>query len=154
MITPHQLQLADALLSGAVLGAIFVGTAYAIRRHTDRILAGVMIVAALAYVLFAFALDADARPAWLAVELAGVALYGGMAVRGVRGSPWWLVAGWLLHPLWDVALHYAGPGAHFAPVWWTVPCLSWDLVTAGYVALRIVRGTHPAGARVAAAGAR
>ncbi|HYG67895.1 MAG TPA: hypothetical protein VD838_09555, partial [Anaeromyxobacteraceae bacterium] len=71
MLTPHQLQLAEALLSGAVLGAIFVGTAYAIRRHTDRILAGILIVAALAYVLFAHSLDPAARPAWLAVELAG-----------------------------------------------------------------------------------
>jgi hypothetical protein len=153
MLTPHQLQLADALLSGAVLGAIFVGIAYAIRRHTDRILAWGLIVAALAYVVFSFSLDADARAGWLAVELAGVAVYGAMALRGVRGSPWWLAAGWLLHPLWDVALHYAGPGGTFAPTWWTIPCLSWDLLTAAYVAYRIVWRTHPLGARIARAAA-
>ena len=47
-------------------------------------------------------------------------------------------------PVWDGVLHYYGPGGAFAPTWWTVPCISWDLLTAAYIAWRIVRGTHPA----------
>jgi hypothetical protein len=135
MLTPREFAL--ALVNGAVLGAATTALAFAFPRLTRRILAAVLVGAALAYVVFAW--SAGESPRWLLLELAGVAVYGGMAVRGVRGSPWWLVAGWTLHPLWDAALHYFGPGGGFAPTWWTVPCISWDLVTAGWIALRIVR---------------
>ena len=132
----------SALAAGAVNGALSVVAAHLIRRYTRQILAGVLVVAALAYIVFAWM--AGESPAWLALEVLGVAVYGTMAVLGVRGSPWWLVAGWTLHPVWDVALHYAGPGGSFAPTWWTVPCLSWDLVTAAYIAYMIVRGAFAA----------
>ena len=79
---------------------------------------------------------------WLAVELAGVAIYGYAAVRGVRGSAWWLVAGLALHPVWDVALHYAGPGRAVAPDWYTTWCLTYDLMSAAIAAIAILIGTH------------
>jgi hypothetical protein len=47
--------------------------------------------------------------------LIGVAIDGGMALRGLRGSAWWIAAGWARHPIWDVALHFFGPGRTFAP---------------------------------------
>lgn len=125
-----------ALPAGAILGAIFVGLAYALPRYTRQILVFGLIVAALPYVHFS--VNANARPIWLATELAGVALYGAIAARGLRGSLWWLVAGWALHPVWDIALHYAGPGRAIAPDWYTIPCLGWDLVVAGVIAYYIV----------------
>lgn len=132
----------SALLAGAVSGAIFVGAAYATSRYTRRILVAGLIVAALVYVYFAA--DARTGAGWLAAELLGVAVYGGVALRGLRGSAWWIAAGWALHPVWDVALHFAGPGRAFAPAWYTVSCLTWDLVVAAVVAYRAVRGSRAA----------
>ena len=124
------------LVIGAVLGAAFVLTAFLRRRRTRPWLVVGLIVVALAYVWFA-----RERPAWLLVELAGVGVYGAVSWAGLRGSPWWIVAAWALHPVWDIVLHYVGPGRAFAPVWYAVPCVSFDLVVAVYVAYR-VRDRH------------
>jgi hypothetical protein len=130
----------NALVGGAVQGAVMTFVAIAIPRFTRHILAAVLVVAALFYVYFA--LDAHTSAPWLAAELAGVGIYGYAAMRGVRGSAWWLVAGWALHPLWDVALHYTGPGRAFAPAWYTTSCLTWDLMVAGIAAIAILIGTQ------------
>ena len=130
----------DHLVGGAVNGTILALIAVAVPRFTRQILAAVLVVAGLFYV--GFALEAHAGGAWLAAELMGVGIYGYAAVRGVRGSAWWLVAGWALHPVWDVVLHRAGPGHGFAPAWYTTSCLGWDLMVAGVAALAILVGTH------------
>ena len=130
----------DHLVAGAVVGATLTIVAIAIPRYTRHLLAVGLVVAALDYVGFAAFAHADAG--WLGAELLGVAIYGAVALRGVRHSAWWLVAGWALHPVWDVALHYAGPGRAFAPEWYTVSCLSWDLATAAIVAVAILIGTQ------------
>lgn len=130
------MQAAVLLVIGVVLGALFLLVAFGFRRHTRRWLVIGLIVVALAYVSFA-----RERPAWLLVELAGVGLYGAVSWAGLCGSPWWIVAAWALHPVWDIVLHYVGPGRAFAPVWYTVPCVSFDLVVAVYVAYR-VRDRH------------
>ena len=75
------------------------------------------------------------RQRLLVGELVGIAIYSAMGLRGVRGSTWWLVAGWALYPVWDVALHFFGPGHAFAPETYTITCLSFDLVVAAYVAV-------------------
>jgi hypothetical protein len=130
----------NSLVGGAVQGAVMTFVAIAIPRFTRHILAAVLVVAALFYV--GFALEAHTSVLWLAAELAGVGIYGYAAVRGVRGSAWWLVAGWALHPIWDVALHYRGPGRTFAPAWYTTSCLTYDLMVAGVAAIAILIGTH------------
>lgn len=126
------------LLAGAILGAAFVLLAFALRAYTLQILVVGLISAAAAYVWFA--LDAGESSTWLVIELVGIGIYGAMGLRGLRGSPWWLAAGWAFHPLWDIALHYVGPGDSFAPDWYALLCLSFDLVVAGYIAYRITRG--------------
>ena len=128
-------QIALILLNGAVGGAVLVLIAHLVRRFTREILAAILIVAAAFYVWFAA--REGAGPAWMAAEVLGVLLFGGMAVAGVRGSPWWLAAGWALHPVWDIALHYFGPGRAFAPEPYAIACLSWDWVVAAYLAYRI-----------------
>ena len=128
------------LVGGAVNGTILAIVAIAATRYTRHILAGVLVVAALCYV--GFAIEAQAGAAWLAVELAGVGVFGWVAWRGFRGSAWWLVAGWAMHPVWDVALHHAGPGRGFAPEWYTTSCLTWDVMVAGMAAIAILIGTH------------
>jgi hypothetical protein len=90
-----------------------------------------LIVAAGAY--FGFAIGAGAGPRWTLVELAQCIVYGAMALLGLRGSPYWLAAGWALHPVWDVALHYFGPGRSFAPWTYAIACISFDLVVALYI---------------------
>jgi len=131
--------LVEFLVIGAIGGALSVLIAFALRRYTREILFFLLIGAAAAYVYFA--LRAGETPLWLFVELVGVGVYGLMGFRGLRGSPWWLVAGWALHVIWDVGLHYFGPGRAFAPVPYTIACVSWDLVVAGYLGYRITRGT-------------
>ena len=130
-------QIALILLSGAVGGAASVLVAHLVRRFTREILAGVLIAAALFYILFAARSGAGAG--WIAGEVLGVLIYGGIGVAGVRGSPWWLAAGWALHPVWDMVLHYFGPGHAFAPETYAIACVSWDWVVAGYLAYRITR---------------
>ena len=130
----------DTLTAGAVYGLTLVIVAIAIPRFTRHILASVLGVAVLCYV--GFALEARASVAWLAAELVGVGIYGYAAMRGVRGSAWWLVAGWALHPVWDVALHYAGAGRALAPEWYTGACFTFDLMVAVIAAVAILIGTH------------
>ena len=77
----------------------------------------------------------DTQPIWTLVELAQAIVFGAIALLGLRGSPWWLAAGWALHPLWDVVLHYIGPGYSFAPITYTIPCHSFDLLVAAYIAI-------------------
>jgi hypothetical protein len=130
----------DHLVGGAVYGATLAFVAIAASRYTRHVLAATLAVAASAYVGFAVAANAGAG--WLAVELAGAGIYGYAAMRGTRGSAWWLVAGFALHPVWDVALHSAGPARSVAPDWYTASCLSFDLAAAAIVAIAIVIGTH------------
>jgi hypothetical protein len=84
---------------------------------------------------FGFALLAAPGPIWVLAELMQVIVFGAMGLLGLRGSVWWLAAGWALHPLWDVVLHYLGPGYSFAPITYTIPCLSFDLLAAAYIAI-------------------
>ena len=92
-----------------------------------------MFAAAGAY--FGFAVGAGAGLIWTLVELAQVIIFGTMALLGLRGSPYWIAAGWALHPLWDVGLHYIGPGRSFAPMTYAIACISFDLVVAAYIAI-------------------
>ena len=90
-----------------------------------------LIVAAGFYVYFA--LRSDESAFWIALEVIGIAVYTTIGAFGLRGSPMWLAAGWALHPLWDIVLHYFGPGHAFAPETYTIACLSYDLLVAGYI---------------------
>jgi hypothetical protein len=71
---------------------------------------------------------------WVLIELAQVIGFGVMALLSLRGSPQWLSVAWLLHPVWDVAVHYRGPG-NFAPWTYSLACLSFDLAVAAYILL-------------------
>lgn len=120
------------LLGGAALGCALI--AYGgVRRG---VYARGLLVAAVLYVIFAcFA----AQPRlWLLIELLGVLVFGGMGWLGLRGSPWWLVAGWSLHPLWDMLLHARGGGAAFTPPGYAIACIAFDLLLAAYIAHAIV----------------
>jgi hypothetical protein len=126
------------LIEGAIGGAQLFVVAFLLSRFVRDIagralLAAVLIVAAVIYVYYAARAGAGAY--WLTGELVGIAVYGGIGLRGVRGSARWLAAGWALHPVWDILLHYIGPGHSFAPETYTIPCITFDLGVAAYIAV-------------------
>jgi len=74
----------------------------AVIRYTREIVERYLLViflftAAGLYVLFA--IRAGAGPVWLVAELVQGGIFGAMGLLGLRGSRWWLVAGWALHSL-------------------------------------------------------
>ena len=125
------------LVLGIVLGAGFL--VFARRQGVQgerRLLAVGLVVAALIYVGFAVAW-ADA--VWMMIELGGVLVFTGLAVLGLKRSALSLAVGWALHPAWDVGLHLVGAGAAFAPAWYAVACISFDLLVAAYIIARFRR---------------
>lgn len=143
--------IAGLLLNGAVASVQLIVVSFLLSRFMRDIvgralLAIALVIAAVAYV--AFAIGAGESALWVVGELVGVSVYGAMGLLGVRGSPMWLAAGWALHPLWDVVLHYFGPGRSFAPINYTIPCISFDLLVAVYIA--IIYGSGILGGRRAA----
>ena len=79
------------IIFGAVLGAPFVLVARRRQGHGEiRLLAVGLVVAALIYIVLALAAGADRD--WLALETAGVGLFGVLAWLGLRTSLWWLAA--------------------------------------------------------------
>jgi hypothetical protein len=130
------------LINGVAYAAIFIVVALLISRFAGEFvwrafLVLFMFIAAGLYIVFAVL--AGEGTLWLVGELIGVAIFGGVALLGLRGSLWWIVAAWALHPLWDVGLHYLGSGRSFAPETYTIACLSFDLLVAAYIALVYAR---------------
>ena len=127
------------LAEGAILAVPLIVIAFLLSRFTRDLVGRSLLVVflfAAAGAYFGFALLAAPGPIWvLAAELVQVIVFGAIALLGLRGSPWWLAAGWVLHPLWGVVLHYIGPGYSFAPITYTIPCLSFDLLVAAYIAI-------------------
>lgn len=121
------------LVVGLILGEGLLRYARSRGGDETRILAIGLVVASAFYVGFA---ALWAAPGWIGVEVLGVVVYAGFAGLGLRRSPMWLAAGWALHPLWDAGLHLVGPGHAFAPSWYTVACISFDVWVALVIAYR------------------
>ena len=89
--------------------------------------------AAVLYV--AFALRDGESIFWVVAEVVRVAIIGATGSVGLFCSKWWVVAGWALHPLWEVGLHFLGPGRSFAPETYTIACFSSELLVAAYTTI-------------------
>lgn len=119
-----------SIVSGAVLGALFVTLAAQRRRRGEaQLLAIGLVIAALIYVLLAIF---GADRVWLAYEAGGLLLFGVLAWFGARVSLAWLALGWTAHVAWDVGLHLDRPQA-IVPAWYPLLCVGFDLVVAGFV---------------------
>ena len=124
------MQTFSALAVGTLLGFGFV---HLVRRNeVDRqrywFAAGLLIAAAI-YAAFSM----NAGPGmWVIVELAGVGLFGGLAVAGYRKSALILAAGWILHVGWDV-MHEVSEQIRFVPEWYPALCVSFDVVVGVYL---------------------
>lgn len=115
----------------AVIGIGFAAAAAALARlagfDRDRSFYPVVLtVIASYYVLFAAMAGGEAG---LAIELVVFALFAGVAILGFRMSPWIVVAGLVLHGLFDLAraAFLAGNGV---PTWWPSFCSGYDLSAA------------------------
>lgn len=125
------------LVLGIVLTIPLLLFAQRLKYRTLTLLFGrSLLVAALIYLGFAVLWGTST---WVVIELAGVAAYGLFYWLALRSSLIWLSFGWLLHPVWDLVLHMHGPGAHVAPHWYAVACLSFDVVVAGYILYRVIK---------------
>ena len=124
------------LIEGAIGGAILSLLAFLLSRFTRDIvgrtlLATVLFAAAGAYLGFAF--QQGMFRVWVLIELLQAIAFGVLGLIGWRGPVKWLALGWALHPLWDFGLHYLGPGNTFAPMSYTIACISFDWVVAAYI---------------------
>lgn len=117
-----------------LLGALSGGLLVLINRRwmyerQGQVWANSLIIAALIYVGFAlFAGRMDA----LGLETLGVILFAIPALLGMRYSVYFTAVGWLLHPIWDVALHSAET-TPFVPWWYPPICLGFDLLVGIYL---------------------
>jgi hypothetical protein len=126
------------LVGGTVNGIVLVVIAFLLSRFTRDIygrslLVIFLFIAAGAYV--GFAVGAGASGLWFLAEVAHVVVFGAMGLLGLRGSPYWIAAGWAAHPFWDVPLHYVGAGHSFAPESWAISCVTFDWVVAVYIVI-------------------
>ena len=150
MPEPNTELIVPVLINGAVFATVAVIVpAFLLSRFTRDIVGRSVLViflfiAAGAY--FGFATSGrevlGTAQVWMLVELVQVVGFGTLALLGLRGSPYWLAAGWALHPFWDVVLHYMGPGHTFTPWTYAIACVSFDWLIAIYIviAYRLVGG--------------
>ena len=118
------------LVLGLLGGAALLAYSKRDGRARKKVLANALVIAAAIYVIFALA---SGSGVWTLYELVGVAIFLVFARLGVSRSPSWLALGWALHPLWDAGLHLHGHGASFAPEWYVVACISFDLLVAAAI---------------------
>jgi hypothetical protein len=100
-----------------------------------RLLAAFLIAMPLVYIASWLTTGGNgADRAWLWIEVIGLPAYAGLAVLGLRRSPWFLAAGIAGHGIaWD-AWHLGSP---YIPTWYAIGCLVVDVGLALYVATRI-----------------
>jgi hypothetical protein len=136
-----------ALIEGAVGGAVLSLLAWLLSRFASdlagrTLLATVLFAAAGAYL--GFAVVGPAARVWLLIELLQAIAFGAIGLAGWKGPVKWLALGWALHPVWDFVLHYLGPGRPFAPLAYTIACISFDWIVAAYILIAYRGASRPA----------
>jgi hypothetical protein len=160
MPEPNTELIVPVLINGAIFATVAVIVpAFLLSRFTGDIVGRSVLVIflfAAAGAYFGFATlgreVVDTQPIWTLVELAQVVVFGTLALLGLRGSPYWLAAGWALHPLWDFLLHYLGPGHPFTPWTYAIACISFDWLVAIYILVAYGLGLVGGGRRALAGG--
>jgi hypothetical protein len=141
MPEPNTDLILPVLINGAVFALVAVIVpAFLLSRFARDIIGRsvlviFLVIAAGAY--FGFATTGrdlvGSNQVWILVELAQAVVFGAIGLLGLRGSPYWIAAGWALHPFWDVVLHYIGPGRAFTPWTYAIACVSFDWIVAIYI---------------------
>lgn len=60
-------------------------------------------------------------------------MYSLLVVMGLHYSRWWLMSGWMAHPVWNIGLHGFGKGTTFTLTWYAIACASFDWLVAAYI---------------------
>ena len=89
-----------------------------------------LVVAASVY-FFASLNRADGL--WKIIELMGIGLYGCFYWMARKQPLKALAWGWGLHPVWDIFLHWLGPGSYIMPAWYAIACAVFDGLVALYL---------------------
>ena len=124
------------LMQGAISGVVLSLIAFLLSRFVSEVvgrtlLATVLFAAAGAY--FGLAFEEGLERIWTLIELLQCVAFGALGLYGWRGNAKWLVLGYALHPIWDVGLHYVGPGRSYSPLQYVIFCLTFDWVVAAYI---------------------
>lgn len=132
-------ELVRWLIIGAAGGAVLSLIAFLLSRFVNdvvgrTVLATVLFTAAGAY--FGFAVMAPVSPIWWLIELLQCIAFGTLGLFGWRGPAKWLLLGWALHPVWDLVMHYIGPGRDIGPGFYSIACLTFDWTVAAYILIR------------------
>jgi hypothetical protein len=131
------MQIALQLLIGMIACGVFIVVARTLKPQRElRLYALGLVIAALIYVGFT---ARGAAPAWLMLEVAGLLVFTLLAWLGLKVSALILALAWAAHAAWDVALHKLLDVA-FVPDWYPLVCVGFDLLLAGYIAVRVKRG--------------
>ena len=143
MPEPNTELILPVLINGAVFATVAVIVpAFLLSRFTRDIIGRsvlviFLVIAAGAY--FGFATTGrelvGTDQIWILIELLQAVVFGAIGLLGLRGSPYWIAAGWALHPFWDVVLHYIGPGHAFTPWTYAIACVSFDWIVAIYIVI-------------------
>ena len=143
MPEPNTELIVPVLINGAIFATVAVIVpAFLLSRFARDIIGRsvlviFLVIAAGAY--FGFATTGrelvGTDQIWILVELIQAVVFGAIGLLGLRGSPYWVAAGWALHPLWDFVVHYVGPGHPFTPWTYAIACISFDWLVAIYIVI-------------------
>jgi hypothetical protein len=123
-------------LIGVVLAAAVCAFAMLAGFDRDRVFyPTVLIVIATYYILFA-AMGSSTPALTIETLVAGAFLI--LSVAGFKKNLWLVVAGLTVHGVFDFFHHLViqNPGV---PVWWPGFCLSFDVLTGGFLAVLLTR---------------
>ena len=126
------------LREGATLAVVVIVIAFLLSRFTRDIIGrGFLII--LLFVaaggVFRIYLSGEFGRFTL-VALVQMLVFGTMGLLRLRGSPYWIAAGWALHPFWDLGMHFIGPDFGVARItYYEIACVSFDWVIAVYIAI-------------------
>ncbi len=128
-----------ALFAG--LGVLFAGGLLVLARwsQTRPALLAAYALIAVSFLYVGFAGRAEESGAWVGFEMTGVAFFGTLAGLGIIRSPWFVVAGLALHPVWALYIHYYGAGRDFAPAPFVWATAGFDVAAALVVAFLVLR---------------
>lgn len=123
MPEPNTELILPVRINGAILAtvAVIVPTFLLSRFTRDifgrSVLVIFLVIAAGAYFRFATTNRelVGTDQVWILVELVQAVVFGAISLLGLRGSPYWIAEGWVLHPFWGILLHCMGPGHAFTP---------------------------------------
>lgn len=129
-----------ALFAG--LGVLFAAGLIVLSRwsKTRPALLAAYALIAISFLYVGFAIRAENYETWVGFEMTAVAFFGTLAGLSMVGSPWFVVLGLLLHPVWTLYEHYYGAGRDFAPAPFVMATVGFGVVTALYVAFMTIRG--------------